>query len=142
MGFVVGNLPAGQSPCTYLIRGVGPSLAAFNISNPDAWPTLTLYDSKQQQVAVINPYPAPAPPPIGIVTGYNWPAIFAAVGAFPLMSGAQDAYGLVALTPGSYTVQLVDSSGKGGAVLLEAYVSQAYAEAGIAPSSGAQQSVH
>jgi len=119
MGFVVGNLPTGQTTATYLVRAIGPSLRQFGIANPAPQPKLTVFNAQGQQISNLP----------GIPVAYDWNAVFASVGAFGLISvaqvigGAQDAYLVVSLVPGSYTVQVTDASGKGGQLLIEAYSS-------------------
>jgi len=113
MGFVVGNLPPGQTTAWYIIRGVGPSLTQFGISNSAPQPKLTIYNSQGQNI-IGTP---------GIPYAFNYGASFAQVGAFPLIKGSADAYYIIQVLPGSYTVQVSDSSGKGGVVLIEAYAS-------------------
>jgi len=113
MGFVVGNIPAGNTTAWYIVRAVGPSLSQFGITNADRHVTLTLTNSKGQAL--------PGP---GIPYAFDVNASFALVGAFPLVSGtAGDAYLIVPLPSGIYTARVSDSSGNGGQVLIEAYAS-------------------
>lgn len=113
LGFTVASLPQSQPGAWYLIRAVGPTLTSFGVSSVEAKPSLVVYNSQGKAVTM----------PITINT-YNWPAIFAATGAFQLnLSNSTDAYELLALPPGSYSAQVTDGSGKGGTVLIEAYLS-------------------
>jgi hypothetical protein len=111
MGLVVGNLPPGQTGTWYLIRAVGPSLSQFGITNGASQLKLTLFNAQQQNINPIYVYTI------------NWGASFAAVGAFPFLSGTSDQCTIVQLEPGAYTVQVGDMSGKGGVVLIESYLS-------------------
>jgi len=110
-GFVIG----GTSVREVLIRGVGPSLAQFGLSNFAPNPTYTLNGA---QVAPL--------------TGSNWssnPALTATVaaedlrgGAFPLLQGSNDAADVFLLGPGAYTITVNPANAtEGGAELLEVY---------------------
>jgi len=117
LGFVVAAVPKGVSIPYYLIRAVGPSLALVGIPNPCPSVTLTVFNARGQNQSVNQ---------LGIWTGVgaqvDWAAVFASVAAFPLSASSGDAFGLYAFpASGSYTVQVADQSGKGGAVLVEAY---------------------
>lgn len=127
MGFVVASIPAGQKYGLYLIRTVGPSLSKFGIANPAPQPEFTVFNA-QGLAVLVTAKPGQFPPSILPVAGNlpDWNAIFASVGAFALVNGAQDTYAVLQVTPGSYTVQVTDYSGKGGQVLIEAYASPNY----------------
>jgi hypothetical protein len=104
-GFVV----TGDSPKQFLIRGVGPGLAAYGVSSPLATPQLTLYDSKGGVLATNS----------GWNDNVQIANVAASVGAFKFAAGSKDAALLVTLAPGGYTVQLT-STGAGNA-LIEVY---------------------
>jgi hypothetical protein len=107
---IVGFVVAGDKPKQVLIRAVGPSLKAFNISAPLATPSLTLFDSKQTV--------------IGSNAGWSDDAAIAAAGdkvyAFRLGAGSKDAALLITLQPGTYTAQ-VQSATDSGTALVEVY---------------------
>jgi hypothetical protein len=128
MGFVVASGPTNQSPGLYLIRAVGPSLAKYGITNPAPQPVFNVFNA--QGLAVLGTVPSGGFPVTILPVAGNppdWNAIFASVGAFPLVNGAQDTYAvLMVFTPGSYTIQVTDYSGKGGQVLIEVYASPTY----------------
>ena len=111
-GFVV----TGSSPKQFLIRGVGPTLAAYGISSPLASPQLKLYDEHSAVVA----------------TNAGWnddPQIAAAasaVGAFRYNAGSKDAALLVMLAPGTHTVQLLSNGS--GTGMIEVYDVSAVSE--------------
>jgi hypothetical protein len=113
MGFVVGNLPSGQTGAWYIIRAVGPSLTQLGIKNPASLPKMAIFNSKGQNLLELY----------STFLTYLYPDSFYQVGAFQLIIGALDAYSIVPLRSGNYTVQVSDSSGKGGAILIEAYAS-------------------
>jgi hypothetical protein len=98
-----------------LIRGVGPTLGAFGVTEPLADPTIALYRNDVDAL---------------IATNDNWQdnankdAIVDArslVGAFALGDGAADAEMLIDLEPGVYTVHLASKLPAGGTALIEVY---------------------
>lgn len=105
-GFTMGFVVDGDTPKTVLVRGVGPALRAFGITNPAPTVTLTLYSGSSL---------------MGSNTGWsgapNATQIAAFAGAFPLAVGSGDSAILVRLNPGSYTAQVTAT----GPVLVEAY---------------------
>ena len=109
VGFVVG----GTAPRTILARAVGPSLAAFGLTDALSRPSLTLYRGN-----------------VVIASNDDWTltdaarlfAAFDRVGAFRLFGGANpDAALLTTLPPGAYTLHATGVGGAVGSVLLEAY---------------------
>jgi hypothetical protein len=110
-GFVV----SGTSPQQVLVRGDGPSLASFGVSNPLAQPVLQLFDSSGNLVASNT----------GWSTNSNASQIAAAgstVGAFALPSGSADSALLVTLQPGAYTIVITGAENSDGVALAESYV--------------------
>lgn len=110
MGFVLNGSTNDAS--FYLVRAVGPSLAALGVSGSCTQVGMTLYDANHQTVG-----------PLITVSSIAWPQTFAAVGAFPLTAASGDAYEIFLLTNGTYTAQVTDESGKGGTALIEVYSS-------------------
>jgi hypothetical protein len=107
VGFVV----TGTSSTTILIRGVGPTLAAYSVSGAMVDPQLTVFDASQNIVG----------------SNDNWggtaalQAAFNAVSAFPLPTTSKDSAVLVTLFPGAYTAQVNSANGTAGIALLEMY---------------------
>jgi hypothetical protein len=109
VGFVLG----GQSARTVLVRGVGPSLTQFGITDPMADPRLELFNNNTSQRIADNDDWAGS---LEIATAG------ASVGAFPLISGAsKDAVLLVTLPPGPYSARINGANGAGGAAIVEVY---------------------
>ncbi len=109
-GLVVG----GTAPQQVLVRGDGPALAAFGVTNPLAAPVLQLFDSAGNLVASNT----------GWSNNSNATQIAAAsatVGAFALTSGSADSALLVTLQPGNYTVVITGVAGTAGVALAETY---------------------
>lgn len=104
LGFVI----TGEVALQVLIRGIGPTLSQFGISNAISDPRLT--------VSRINAANA------GWGDAADIAAAAKAVGAFALPAGSRDAALLMRLDPGAYTVQLTSVSGDRGAGLIEVYV--------------------
>lgn len=121
-GFVV----PGTVEREVLVRVVGPTLAAFGVTNFWADPDFEIFRGN-------------APAPVNQVhyadwsvtpfnQGTNYPSaaafqkIFAATGAFALPVGSKDAAQVVRLAPGAYTVVCTASAGdSGGEALIEVY---------------------
>lgn len=105
-GFVI----TGSVPETVLIRGDGPSLSSYGVSNPMATPTITLYQGTTT---------------LASNTGWansNAVATAAAqVGAYALPANSADSAMVVSLNPGSYSVEVTGANGSTGTALLEIY---------------------
>jgi len=105
-GFVVG----GSVPKKVLVRAIGPSLGAFNVSGVLANPLLNLY----RGASIIE-------------SNDNWGGnaeVLAAstqVGAFPLTAGSLDSALLVTLSPGIYTAVISGVNAGTGVALVEVY---------------------
>ena len=105
-GFVIG----GTSPKQVLIRGIGPGLAAYGVTDALADPRLRLFDASGTLLQEND----------------NWggtPALTAAmnrVGGFPLATDSPDAAILATLAPGPYTVHVING-GEAGVALAEIY---------------------
>jgi hypothetical protein len=99
---------AGTTPRRVLIRGVGPQLANYSVTNPMPDPVLTVFSGQTQ---------------IGTNAGWDSSAtlsnIFVATGAFALPPNSKDAALVLTLSPGSYTAQVRGNTA--GEVLLEVY---------------------
>ena len=109
---IAGFFDQGAGERAYLIRGVGPALAQFQlVGMPD--PQLQVYS---------GPEPFAANDDWGINQGgLSASDTAAAVGAFPLPVGSKDAAIVLALPPGLYTAQVSGTDGRGGVVLIETY---------------------
>ncbi|MBI5767741.1 MAG: hypothetical protein HZA93_08085 [Verrucomicrobia bacterium] len=115
-GFVVA---AGSGQAKRLIlRAVGPSLAAFGVTNPLRAPMLKIYDSTGQPYSNGYAYPA-------VVGGPTYESDLAAslarTGAFPIPSGTLDAVVMMPFVAGAYTAQVTSVDNTAGTVLLEIY---------------------
>ena len=109
---IVGLVSAGSGSRTLLIRGIGPTLANYGVSDALADPQLTLNSAG----AVIESNDDwEKQPGAARVT-----ALASAVGAFPLAARAADSALVSTLAPGAYTAHVSATAGLGIA-MIEAY---------------------
>jgi kumamolisin len=105
-GFVI----AGSTSQTVLVRGIGPGLAQYGLSNVLSAPQLAVFNGSGEQIA--------------IDTG-GWSAdlgsVFASVGAFGLPAGSADCALVLNLAPGTYSLELTGAGGTTGTGLVEIY---------------------
>lgn len=111
-GFIVGGGQGtnGDGSSQVLIRGIGPELANFNVSNPLQDPTLELYDANGNQIA----------------TNDNWKdkqqAAIVATGRAP--SDDREPAILATLIQGNWTTIMRGKNGTTGIGLIEVYRNQ------------------
>jgi hypothetical protein len=112
---IAGFAIEGQRSKSLLIRAVGPTLAAFGVSDVLREPLIVLYREGTAHA---------------IASGARWEATADAaeiakaavqVGAFALPVASADAALLATLAPGSYTVHVSGAGNSSGSVLLELY---------------------
>lgn len=111
-GALVAGFTVSGGSRRLLIRGVGPTLRAFGISDALSDPTLRVYSGSTLVTSVDDWSSRPEQGEIQ--------AVSRAVGAFPLTSGL-DAALLVTLQPGSYTAHVTGFLGLTGVALIEIY---------------------
>jgi hypothetical protein len=113
---IAGMTITGNSPKTVLVRGVGPTLTQFGVTGVLADPQIAVFSGTTV-----------------IATNDNWETgtvlgqiatTSAQVGAFALVPGSRDAALVVALQPGSYTVQITGVGNTTGVALVEIYDTQ------------------
>jgi hypothetical protein len=107
---IAGFSIAGSGSKRLLIRGVGPSLAAFGVPGVLDDPKLEIFNSNGVKIAESD----------------NWEpgisAVFSTVGAFGLSANGKDAALVVNLDAGqSYTAQISGTNGSTGEALVEIY---------------------
>jgi hypothetical protein len=109
---ILGFVLDGPRQQPLLVRGIGPALRTFGVTNTLGDPRIAVFNERSQPV----------------VTDDNWNAaaglarVFAATGAFPLPPSSADAAVLVSLPRGAYTVQTIDAAGGTGTALVELYL--------------------
>jgi hypothetical protein len=111
-GFVV----EGTSPRSVLIRAAGPSLPGVSntLANPRLRLMKRLVGGGAEEVAANDNWGLESNS--RAIRGFG-----AAVGAFPLNDGSQDAAVLRSLAPGAYTIEVTGDAGSSGVVLVEVY---------------------
>lgn len=107
-----------------LVRGVGPALASFSVSNPLPLPILTLFDSNSVAIASDAGWSSPstagpslAPASISAAST----ALFNQVYAFALPVGSADSAMLATVPAALYSAQVSGLSGTSGVALIELY---------------------
>jgi hypothetical protein len=111
---IAGTVVEGTTPKQFLVRGIGPGLSQFGVSNVVSDPVLSVFDGGGRLIASN----------VGWNSNLNASAIAAAatsVGAFGLTPAAKDSALLLTLNPGAYTFQLTNSTSANGNALIEAY---------------------
>ncbi len=118
-GFII----EGNTPRAVLIRGIGPSLAQFDVAGALAAPLLKLYDGAQTVIAQNQAWGTPV-----TVIGGQTPATASAItaaaaaaGAFPLATGSNDSSVVITLAPGAYSVHVSGVNSAAGTALIEIY---------------------
>ena len=110
---IVGFVVAGQTPRNFLLRSVGPSLAAFGVADALPRPAITLF--RGSTVIASNDDWS-----LGDVSRLT--AAIDRAGAFRFASNSsRDSALFLTLDPGGYTLQTSSVTGATGSVLLEVY---------------------
>lgn len=121
-GALVAGISVTDQERYVLIRGVGPSLAAFGVTGTLRKPTLTVHAANGEVVANASSWST-------AFTGDRRAGIemlARSVGAFPLTVGSDDAVLNLRLVPGTYTVTLTPGDGQSGVAVLEVYASSTF----------------
>jgi len=114
LGFVV----SGARPKAMLVRGVGPALTPFGITNALPDPSLTIFNAAGQSVFTNNDWSTPA---AGAASAAELAIAATRAGAIALSANSRDAALLVQLDPGAYTAVVSDASGATGVSLVEVH---------------------
>jgi hypothetical protein len=109
---IVGFVVVGDQPKQVLIRGVGPTLARYEVTGTLADPRLQLFRGEDQLHASDDWWEEDREARASAA---------AAVGAFPLDANSKDAALLVWLEPGAYTAHLSGANGGVGEGMVEVY---------------------
>jgi hypothetical protein len=115
---VLGCVVSGARPKGRLVRGVGPALTSFGITNALPDPSLTIFNAAGQAVFTNNDWSAPI---AGAATAAELATAATRAGAFALSANSRDAALLVQLDPGAYTAVVSDTSGATGVSLVEVH---------------------
>ena len=112
-GFVI----TGNQPATVLIRGSGPALSAFNISNFLTQPVLTVVNTSQNVTVATNAGWETGPDPSQVVRACRKPRSV----PFAYPAGSLDSALVLTLAPGNYTANVSGANGTTGTALVEVY---------------------
>jgi pectin methylesterase-like acyl-CoA thioesterase len=110
---IVGFVVAGAATKPVLVRGIGPALGFFGVSDALARPRIELV--RGSEVVGTNAGWSAGGDAAGIA------AAAARVGLFPLETASADAALRTTLAPSAYTAVITDSAGRGGNGLVEIY---------------------
>ena len=113
---ILGFEVKGSAAKTFLIRGVGPTLANYGVTGALADPIINVTNAAGQTIATNDNWSVQTGTPAGSLSD-----IAARVGAFALPAGSKDSALLLTLDPGSYTVSLSAVGGGTGIGLIEVY---------------------
>jgi len=118
-GFVI----SGSSVKSVLIRGVGPGLAAYGVTDALMDPELSVYDANGNLVAQNLNWANQSVTGLdqATVTSQDITATDASVGAFALSAQDADTALIANLPPGAYTIQVTSVSNATGEALCEVY---------------------
>lgn len=111
---IVGFVVQGARARPFVVRGIGPGLAAFGVPGTLPDPLLRIFDGNGRVVIANDNWGD------GLLVA-DLRAASVRVGAFALPENSRDAAVLVALDPGDYTVQVGDVVGRSGVSLVEVY---------------------
>jgi hypothetical protein len=111
--FISGFFVAGIGSGPVLIRGVGPALTQFGVTNALKKPVLTLYNARGEVIAQNAGW---GTRPADEVT-----KIRSGSGAFLLAQDSDDSGMYITLEPGAYTAEVSGAGGSSGIALIEMY---------------------
>ena len=98
-----------------LIRGIGPSLGTYGVTNPLADPTLLIFDGDGNLLKTSNDWGE------SDMSGLISQAV-SQVGAFALDESSLDAAVIMEVQPGAYTATISSADETVGIVLIEIYL--------------------
>jgi len=114
---IVGFVVSGDGK-NLLVRGIGPTLATWGISNFITDPTLTLYDETGALIAIDTGWSVNSS---GVNDSVLMASTAASVGAFALPAGSLDSAVMVTLNNGAHTAGLLTTQSTQGVGLIEIY---------------------
>jgi aryl-phospho-beta-D-glucosidase BglC (GH1 family) len=108
---IAGFVLSGESAKAMLLRGIGPTLASYNVPDPLVDPSVVLYNSRGNSLGANDDWGGDA----------ALSAEFTSLGAFGLSRSSKDAAMLTSLSAGAYTIHVTGSNGTSGPALAEVY---------------------
>ena len=121
VALTTGIVVDGQSSRTVLIRGVGPALARFGVTDALPDPVIRVYRRDGLAIASNDNWTDETTINGRTFTREDLQAAAAGCGAFSLATDSKDAALLLTLVPGNYTVELRSANGVVGTALIETY---------------------
>lgn len=118
---IAGFIVQGPSSKTLLIRGVGPTLANFNVPGTLSDPVIKVIQSDGTVIATNDNWSDPTNVGGHEVTSDEIRGAASQVGAFALTESSKDAAILITVVPGSYTVHVTGKNNTTGVALAEVY---------------------
>jgi hypothetical protein len=120
---IAGLVVQGQSSCTLLLRGVGPTLGTLfpSLTGTLADPVIRILQNDGSILATNDNWFDSTTTNGRVVTADEIRTVTAACGAFPLVENSKDAAMLVTLVPGNYTIQVSGKNDTTGLALAEVY---------------------
>lgn len=118
---IAGLVVQGKSSRTLLVRGIGPSLTSFGVTNALADPVVRIVGEGGTVLATNDNWAETTLTNGRAIDADEVRAATAATGAFPLTAGSRDAALLVTLVPGNYSLQVSGAGSTTGIALVEAY---------------------
>lgn len=112
---ISGLIVKGDQPQKFLIRGVGPGLTQFGLTNVLANPRIEVVDASSKTVATNDDW--------GVNDNLaETKSVSSALNVFALADGSKDAAMVVNLNPGTYTVLVRGANDTTGVALVEVYL--------------------
>ncbi len=108
---IAGFVLRGESSKSILLRGIGPTLADYKVSDPLVDPSIVLYNSRGTSLDKNDDW--------GGATALS--TTFASLGAFGLSASSKDAALFTSLSAGVYSMHVTTSNSTSGAALAEVY---------------------
>ena len=118
---IAGLVVQGQASRTLLIRGVGPTLAGFGVSDTLADPIIKIVANDGTVLATNDNWSDDTIVNGRTLTADEIRAVTAVCGAFALADGSKDAALVITLLPGNYTIQVTGKNNGTGVAIVEAY---------------------
>jgi len=119
---ISGLVITGTSSKTMLVRGIGPGLTRFGVSNALVDPEIAVYNADGAAVATNDNWGTST---MATIASANYAGAVGSAadkaGAFSLDQNSSDAAVVISLQPGTYTVQLHGANDSAGAGLIELY---------------------
>jgi hypothetical protein len=112
---IIGFVITGTASKTMLIRGVGPTLADYQVPDVLPTPNLKVYNNATGVLVAGNLGWRNAPDPAALAAAAQQ------VGAFALKAGSADSALLVTLPPGVYSAEVSSETTGSGVALVEAF---------------------